>query len=109
MSWPQIIGSASAALVNSLGEDLTIRAVDGSNSTTLRGIYDRRAIERDINGTHGIDADYRIGVLEAELPAWVQPSIDSVGVEVDIRDDVLRVNELHPDGQGVVVLVCRAR
>ncbi|MEM8608941.1 MAG: hypothetical protein AAGF92_17685 [Myxococcota bacterium] len=105
--WLDTIGAAYSVLLKSLGEEITIRAVDGSDTATLRGVYDRRAVPRDVNGTHGVDADYMIGVLEADLPAWVQPAIDSVGVELDVRSDALVVNEIHPDGQGVLVLLCR--
>lgn len=105
----ETIGAAYTVLLDSLGEPFTIRSADGSNLETLRGIYDRRTLAEQVNATPVIYADYRIGVLEVGLPAWVQPAIDGAGVEIDVRSDALAVNEIHPDGQGVAVLVCRRR
>lgn len=108
-SWGEIIAAASRKTADALGETVTVASADAVESVDLQGIYDRRPLAVEVNGTRTIEADYRVSVPTADVPAWVDAHMRGQGATITTaQGDSLWVTDIHRDGQGMTVFFCRA-
>ena len=104
MGWREQATRMNEVIAEQVGESFTLTSADGSQTTALKGVYDRRHDAGELGGTEVRGPKPVVGIPEGQLPVWAEKDMT-----IDIREDRLLVTDLEPDGQGLVYLVCRPR
>jgi hypothetical protein len=111
VDWTALAGSMQRAITGSvLAEPVTFTRTPESGAPTVvrvRGIYQRPPIEASDGGVTYKGAEHRVTVRDADLPSWVEREVSGADVTITVRDIVLHVVDLYPDGQGLTSIECR--